>query len=63
MTDNLEELKGRLYEKENKMRPLEWDYNRNQINPFKKQQFEVWLKEKEELVSQIKLLENVEEEL
>ena len=54
----LDELREQLYEMENKMRTLEWDYKREQINPYKKQQFEQMLKEKEELMSKIRDLEN-----
>ena len=47
---------------ENKMRTLEWDYRREQINPYKKQQFEAMLKEKHELVRQINALESADED-
>lgn len=57
-TETLEQLKEKLYEMENKMRILEWDYKREQINPYKKQVFESMLKEKEGLTTRIKLLEN-----
>ena len=57
----LAELKEKLYEMENKMRTLEWDYKREQINPFKKQLFETMLKEKEELITEIESLENADE--
>lgn len=59
-TETLEQLKENLYEMENKMITLEWDYKREQINPYKKQVFEAMLKEKEQLVSRIKRLENTE---
>ena len=56
----LDKLKEELYQLENKMRTLEWDYKRAQINPYKKQVFENTLKEKEQLVTKIKQLENPE---
>ncbi len=59
--ENLEQLKEKLYQMENHMRTLEWDYHREQINPFKKQQFEAMLKEKAQLIEQIRLLENPDE--
>lgn len=57
-TEPLEQLKEELYQLENKTRTLEWDYKREQINPYKKQVFEAVLKEKEKLIAKIKLLEN-----
>jgi len=60
-TETLKELKEELFQLENKMRTLEWDYNREQINPYKKQVFEGMLKEKEELVSKITQLEPLDE--
>lgn len=59
-TDALKQLKEELFQLENKMRILEWDYNREQINPYKKQVFEAMLKEKEQLVSKIDSLENTD---
>ncbi len=57
-TETLEQLKEKLYQMENHMRTLEWDYQHQQINPFKKQQFEALLKEKKQLIEKIKQLEN-----
>lgn len=57
-TELLKQLKEELYQLENKMRILEWDYKREQINPYKKQVFENTLKEKEQLIIRIKQLEN-----
>jgi len=59
--EELQQLKEELYQLENKMRTLEWDYNRAQINPYKKQVFEGLRKEKEQLVSKIQQLEPLEE--
>lgn len=59
-TELLEQLKEELYQLENKMRTLEWDYKREQINPYKKQVFENTLKEKEQLIIRIKQLENTD---
>ena len=60
-TEELKQLKEDFFQLENKMRTLEWDYNRAQINPYKKQVFEGMLKEKEQLVNKIQQLENIEE--
>lgn len=59
--ENLEQLKEELFAMENKMRTLEWDYKREQINPYKKQLFEAMIKEKEELVRKISNIENTDE--
>lgn len=56
---NLEQLKGELFEMENRMRTMEWDYQHNQINPFKKLQFEVMLKEKNRIIEEINIQESV----
>ena len=60
-TEIIEQLKEELFQLENKMRTLEWDYNREQINPYKKQVFENLLKEKEQLVNKIQSLENIDD--
>lgn len=48
------QLREQLFLMERKMKPLEWDANRNQINEFKKQQLERLKEEfaglKEELI-------------
>ncbi len=36
--ERLSEVRELLFKLERKMRPLEWDLNRNQINEFKKQE-------------------------
>jgi len=61
--ESLEQLKEQLYKMENHMRTLEWDYKHQQINPFKKQQFEAMLKEKQQLISKINQLETSEDPL
>lgn len=60
-TEPLEQLREELYQLENKMRTLEWDYKREQINPYKKLVFEAALKEKEQLIIKIKQLEKDKE--
>ncbi|MBR9683240.1 DUF342 domain-containing protein [Candidatus Woesearchaeota archaeon] len=60
-TEELKQLKEELFQLENKMRTLEWDYTREQINPYKKQVFEGMLKEKDQLVSKIEELDTPEE--
>lgn len=62
-SETLVQLKEELYEMENQMRTLEWDYRREQINPYKRQLFEAMLKEKNKLVEKIKHLEVDEESL
>ncbi|MFH1682263.1 MAG: hypothetical protein ABIA37_00550 [Candidatus Woesearchaeota archaeon] len=59
--ETITQLKEELFAMENKMRTLEWDYKREQINPYKKQLFEVMIKEKEELVRKITSLETTDE--
>jgi hypothetical protein len=60
-TETLGQLKEELCKMEDSMRTLEWDYKREQINPYKKQVFEAMLKEKEQLVSKINQLEEPDE--
>ncbi|MBI2102217.1 hypothetical protein HYT55_00115 [Candidatus Woesearchaeota archaeon] len=36
--DRIGEVRELLFQLERKMRPLEWDLNRNQINEFKKKE-------------------------
>ena len=36
--DRVNEVKERLFQLERRIRPLEWDLSKNQINEFKKQQ-------------------------
>lgn len=36
--DRMTEVRELLFQLERKMRPLEWDLNRNQINEFKKKE-------------------------
>lgn len=36
MAEKLSELQERLFQLERRIRPLEWDCSRNQINEFKK---------------------------
>jgi cell division protein ZapA (FtsZ GTPase activity inhibitor) len=61
-TETIEQMREELFQLENRMRTLEWDYNREQINPYKKQVFENMLKEKEQLVNKINSLENIGDE-
>ncbi|MBT4650999.1 hypothetical protein HOC13_00570 [Candidatus Woesearchaeota archaeon] len=59
-SEELPILKEQLYEMEQKMRTMSWDYQQDQLHPFKKQQFEQLLKDKETLIEQITNLENVD---
>ncbi len=52
-----QELQEQLYKLERRLRPLEWDANRNQINEFKKAELARLLLEQTSLTSQLKELE------
>ena len=47
------EIKETLYELNRKLLTLEWDNNRNQINPYKKMKYEQLLAEKVNLESEL----------
>ena len=57
--ERISELREALFHMEKKIKPLEWDANRNQINEFKRQQLE---KLKGEFVSLQEELKKLEEE-
>jgi len=54
----LPQLKEKLQEMEDSMLTLKWDYERGQINPFKKQLYEDQLKAKEAIIQKIQEIEN-----
>ena len=51
------QLREQLFQMERKMKPLEWDAGRNQINEFKKQQLERMREEFASLKSELSALE------
>ncbi|MEK6853361.1 MAG: hypothetical protein AABX64_01635 [Nanoarchaeota archaeon] len=51
------QLREQLFQMERKMKPLEWDAGRNQINEFKKQQLERMREEFANLKSELSALE------
>ena len=57
MADRLSEVRELVYQLERKIRPLEWDANRNQINEFKKTQLIRLQEEHQNLLQELKLLE------
>lgn len=57
MTERASELRELLFHLERKIKPLEWDASRNQINEFKKQQLG---KLQEEFMSLRQELKNLE---
>ncbi len=59
MTERTSELRELLFHLERKMKPLEWDSSRNQINEFKKQQLG---KLQEEFASLCKELKDLEQQ-
>lgn len=59
--ERLQELQEQLFQLERRIRPLEWDANRHQINEFKKAELTKLKGEQAALSSQVKELESVQE--
>lgn len=57
MTERASELRELLFHLERKIKPLEWDASRNQINEFKKQQLGKLQEEFASLRNELKGLE------
>ena len=51
------QLREQLFQMERRMKPLEWDANRNQINEFKKQQLDRMKEEFASLKNELSELE------
>lgn len=56
--EKITELNERLFLLERKIKPLEWDSSRNQINEFKKKQLESLKEEFVNLNNELKDLQN-----
>ncbi len=56
--ERLTAVREHLFQLERRIRPLEWDSGRNQINEFKKQQLEKMKEEFQALQQELKELEN-----
>ena len=52
--ERLTQVRERLISIERKLRPLEWDANRNQINGYRKQEFEKLKQEQTVLQEELK---------
>ncbi|MEK6950470.1 MAG: hypothetical protein AABX13_01980 [Nanoarchaeota archaeon] len=59
-TERRQELQEQLYQLERRIRPLEWDANRNQINEFKKAELARLLVEQASLANELKSLEQAQ---
>lgn len=57
MSQELQELREMLFQLERKLRPLEWDLGRKQINEFKKQELVRLKAEQGQLLQRLKDLE------
>ena len=55
--ERISELRELLYHLEHKIRPLEWDASRHQINEFKKIELERLKQEQKTLLEELKNLE------
>lgn len=55
--ERIVEIRGLLLKLEKRLRQLEWDSSRNQINEYKKQELVKLKKEHEVLVNELKELE------
>lgn len=62
MTERASELRELLFHLERKIKPLEWDSSRNQINEFKKQQLGKLQEEFASLRNELKGLEQLQKE-
>jgi len=52
------EIKEQLFQLEGKIRPLQWDFDRKQINPFKSKVFKELSVQKETLQKELAEIEN-----
>lgn len=59
--ERLQELQEQLFQLERRIRPLEWDANRHQINEFKKAELTKLKTEQATLSGQMKELEQVQQ--
>ena len=55
------QLKEQIQQMEHNMLTLKWDYERGQINPFKKKLYEDMLQEKSKLLTQIQEFSTISE--
>ena len=60
--ERISELRELLYHLEHKIRPLEWDASRHQINEFKKIELERLKQEQSVLLAELKSLEQAQEQ-
>tara|TARA_Y100000310_G_C20129029_1_gene555005 strand:- start:269 stop:463 length:195 start_codon:yes stop_codon:yes gene_type:complete len=60
--ERISEIKELLVGLERRIRPLEWDNNRNQINEFRKQQLGQLTHERETLTNELTTLQKTDEQ-
>ncbi len=51
--ERVSEIRDLLFQLEGKMRPLQWDADKNQINPFKKAKLEGFISERDGLLDEL----------
>ena len=56
--ERIQELRELLFQMDGKIRPLQWDFDHKQINPFKKKEFERLTAQRLTLQEELESLQN-----